>query len=89
VAHAHGCATRQKAQVTALVAMVRETVSTIGGSQLDMSEALSGSAERVDKIARIASVADVFDALTSDRPYRLALSAHEGYDYIVTRCGIV
>jgi HD-GYP domain-containing protein (c-di-GMP phosphodiesterase class II) len=41
----------------------------------------------IHQFARIASVADVFDALTSDRPYRLALSAHQGYDYIVSRSG--
>jgi diguanylate cyclase len=59
VTHAHGCATLQKAQVTALVAMVRETVSTIGGSQMDMNEALSGSAERVDEIARLDNVQEI------------------------------
>jgi diguanylate cyclase len=59
VTHAHGCATLQKAQVTALVAMVRETVSTIGGSQDDMHDALSGSAERVDRIARLDNVQEI------------------------------
>ena len=35
------------------------------------------------QFARIAAVADVFDALTSDRDYRKAWSTHEGYDFVV------
>jgi HD-GYP domain-containing protein (c-di-GMP phosphodiesterase class II) len=46
---------------------------------------LAGNA--IHQFARIASVADVFDALTSDRSYRRALPMHEGYDYIVSRAG--
>jgi HD-GYP domain-containing protein (c-di-GMP phosphodiesterase class II) len=41
----------------------------------------------IHQFARIASVADVFDALTSDRPYRQAMQVHEGYDYIIGRRG--
>jgi HD-GYP domain-containing protein (c-di-GMP phosphodiesterase class II) len=41
----------------------------------------------IHQFARIASVADVFDALTSDRPYRRAMPVHEGYDFIVNRAG--
>jgi HD-GYP domain-containing protein (c-di-GMP phosphodiesterase class II) len=46
---------------------------------------LAGAA--IHQFARIASVADVFDALTSDRTYRHALPMHEGYAYIVSRAG--
>jgi HD-GYP domain-containing protein (c-di-GMP phosphodiesterase class II) len=46
---------------------------------------LAGAA--IHQFARIASVADVFDALTSDRTYRHAMPMHEGYAYIVSRAG--
>jgi HD-GYP domain-containing protein (c-di-GMP phosphodiesterase class II) len=46
---------------------------------------LSGS--EIHQFARIAAVADVFDALTSDRYYRKALAIHEGYDFVVERSG--
>ena len=41
----------------------------------------------IHQFARIASVADVFDALTSDRPYRRAMATHLGYEHIVSRSG--
>lgn len=37
--------------------------------------------------ARIISVADVYDALTSDRPYRKAMSPYEAKDIIVKGSG--
>jgi HD-GYP domain-containing protein (c-di-GMP phosphodiesterase class II) len=37
----------------------------------------------IHQFARIAAVADVFDALTSDRDYRKAWPTHEGYDFVV------
>jgi HD-GYP domain-containing protein (c-di-GMP phosphodiesterase class II) len=43
--------------------------------------------EEIPIEGRIAAVADVFDALTSDRYYRRALALHEGYDYVVERSG--
>jgi HD-GYP domain-containing protein (c-di-GMP phosphodiesterase class II) len=42
---------------------------------------------QIHQFARIAAAADVFDALTSDRYYRKALPAAEGYDFIVERSG--
>jgi HD-GYP domain-containing protein (c-di-GMP phosphodiesterase class II) len=41
----------------------------------------------IHQFARIAAVADVFDALTSNRYYRKALPAQEGYDFVVERAG--
>jgi HD-GYP domain-containing protein (c-di-GMP phosphodiesterase class II) len=41
----------------------------------------------IHQFARIAAVADVFDALTSERCYREALPAHDGYDYVASRSG--
>jgi HD-GYP domain-containing protein (c-di-GMP phosphodiesterase class II) len=46
---------------------------------------LSGDA--IHQFARIAAVADVFDALTSNRYYRRAMPIWEAYDYIVSRSG--
>jgi HD-GYP domain-containing protein (c-di-GMP phosphodiesterase class II) len=37
------------------------------------------SGEEISRIGRIVAVADTFDALTSDRPYRSALSAEEAF----------
>jgi HD-GYP domain-containing protein (c-di-GMP phosphodiesterase class II) len=41
----------------------------------------------IHQFARIAAVADVFDALTSNRYYRKALPMEEGYDFVVDRAG--
>jgi response regulator RpfG family c-di-GMP phosphodiesterase len=41
--------------------------------------------EQIPLLARILSVADAFDAMTSDRPYRAALSHRTGLDEII-RC---
>ncbi|WIF94708.1 HD-GYP domain-containing protein [Caminicella sporogenes] len=37
----------------------------------------------INLLAQIASIADVYDALTSDRPYRKALPPHEAIEYIM------
>jgi HD-GYP domain-containing protein (c-di-GMP phosphodiesterase class II) len=42
---------------------------------------------RIAQFARIASVADVYDAVTSARPYRAAAPAHVGYQVIVEGAG--
>jgi diguanylate cyclase (GGDEF)-like protein len=57
--HARGTATAQRAQVTALVAMVRDTVATIAGSQLTLDDTLAGSADRVDRIAQLDNLQDI------------------------------
>lgn len=43
--------------------------------------------EQISLLARICSVADVFDALTSDRPYKKAWAAEEAIDFIVAESG--
>lgn len=40
--------------------------------------------EEITEFARIVSVAHVYDALTSDRPYRRRILPHEAYEYIMT-----
>jgi diguanylate cyclase len=59
IAHARAQATAQRAQVTALVGMVRETVTTIAGSHTSLHETLTGSAERFDEIARLDNLQDI------------------------------
>lgn len=44
-------------------------------------EGLKG--DGINKLAQIASIADVYDALTSDRPYRNALSPSEAIEYLM------
>jgi HD-GYP domain-containing protein (c-di-GMP phosphodiesterase class II) len=41
-------------------------------------------AEEIFEFGRIIAVADVYDALTSDRPYRKALYPHEAIEYIMS-----
>lgn len=43
--------------------------------------------EQIPLSARIAAVADVFDALTSDRPYKVAWSTEQAFDYIQENSG--
>lgn len=46
------------------------------------------SGEQIPIGARILSVVDCFDALSSDRPYRKALSPEEALDYVAANAGI-
>lgn len=41
----------------------------------------------IHEYARIAAIADIFDALTADRPYRTALLPHEAYEVITASRG--
>jgi putative nucleotidyltransferase with HDIG domain len=43
--------------------------------------------ERIAKTARIVAVADAFDAMTSDRPYRKAITAEQAYAELVAKAG--
>jgi HD-GYP domain-containing protein (c-di-GMP phosphodiesterase class II) len=45
------------------------------------------SAEEIHQFARIAAVADVYDAVTADRPYRRAMPPHEGVKLIQDGAG--
>ncbi len=47
----------------------------------------SSNGESIPRLGRIVAVADVFDALTSDRPYRNALLPSEAMEYIMGNCG--
>jgi putative two-component system response regulator len=51
--------------------------------KLDQSGYPEGLPEnRISKVARIMAVVDIFDAMTSNRPYRSALSPSEAFDYL-------
>lgn len=43
--------------------------------------------EEIHEYARIAAIADVYDALTSDRPYRAGMLPHEAYEYMSANAG--
>lgn len=43
--------------------------------------------DEINKLAKIVGVADVYDALTSDRPHRRALSPNEALEYIMASGG--
>jgi diguanylate cyclase len=64
--HARGSATAQRAQVTALVAMVRETVATIAGSHTSLHDTLTGSAERFDRIAHLNNLQEIQARLVAE-----------------------
>jgi len=43
--------------------------------------------EAIPLVGRIAAVADVFDALTTERPYKAAWSSSQAFDYLNAKCG--
>lgn len=43
--------------------------------------------DEIHKFSRVAAICDVFDALTSDRPYRRALPLHEAMEYLLASGG--
>lgn len=45
--------------------------------------------DKILELAQIVAIADTFDALTSDRPYRKALLPKYALDYIVSKTGII
>jgi HD-GYP domain-containing protein (c-di-GMP phosphodiesterase class II) len=44
--------------------------------------------EQISLFGRIVAVADVFDAITTDRPYRKALDIHSGMDFLRKNIGL-
>ncbi len=43
--------------------------------------------DEIHEYARLVAIADVFDALTADRPYRSGLMLHEAYDLLMASSG--
>lgn len=43
--------------------------------------------DRIHEFAKIAAIADVYDALTSDRPYRMAMTPNEAIEYLMGGAG--
>jgi HD-GYP domain len=44
--------------------------------------------EKIHLYAQIAAIADIYDATTSDRPYRKAMMPHEAYEVILGNSGV-
>lgn len=42
--------------------------------------------DKINRLAKIVAIADVYDALTSDRPYRRALLPNEALEFIMANC---
>ncbi|MBF6599455.1 MAG: HD domain-containing protein [Dehalococcoidia bacterium] len=67
-------------QILAPVELPPDVIAFVGGhhEKLDGSGYPAGlSGDAIGLVARIATVADVYDALTSDRPYRRGMTAEE------------
>lgn len=45
------------------------------------------SGERINQMSQIIALADTYDALTSDRPYRMALEPNEALEHIMSQAG--
>jgi len=78
------------ARIMGPVRMLRAELPILSGHQerLDGSGYPEGLKDGQISLAnRIVAVADVFDALTSDRPYRKASPAQEALDYLLSRVG--
>ena len=43
--------------------------------------------DRIDQLARIVAVADAFDAMTSDRPYRRAIAPEQAFAELIAKSG--
>ena len=76
------------ARIMSHVRLLRADLPILAGHQ----ERLDGSGypaglkdEQISLTSRIVAVADVFDALTSDRPYRQAAPAEEALEYLHSR----
>jgi len=71
--------------ILAAVELSPEVIAFVGGhhEKLDGSGYPRGArAERISIIARIASVSDIYDAVTTDRPYRKAMTPAEAVEII-------
>jgi diguanylate cyclase (GGDEF)-like protein len=75
---ARGRAAEQRAQVAALVSMVREAVATIGGSHSSLQETLTGSAERFERLAHTDNVQEIHAQLFKEVSTlkRMAIERH-------------
>lgn len=78
--------------------LVRESVGNISAQAgiLDHHERFSGDGypnnsrgEKISLYGRIITIADVYDALTSDRPYREGLNPAEAVEYIMGGTGTI
>jgi HD-GYP domain-containing protein (c-di-GMP phosphodiesterase class II) len=78
------------ARIMSEVRMLKNELPMLSGHQerLDGSGYPAGLKDgQISLTSRIVAVADVFDALTSDRPYHKASSAEEALDYLHSQVG--
>src|SRR3989338_9056527 len=78
----------QSAEILSHMELLKEVVPIVKYHQermdgLGYPEGLKG--ESIPLLSRIVYIADAFDAMTSDRPYRKALSLQQAYDELI-RC---
>ncbi len=72
-------------EIIAAVDLAPEVIAIVGGhhEKLDGSGYPAGKkGEQIGAIARIAAVSDIYDALTTDRPYRVGMTPAEATDII-------
>jgi putative nucleotidyltransferase with HDIG domain len=77
-------------QILDAVDLPKEVVEFVGGhhERLDGSGYPAGLRnDEVSIVARIAAVSDMYDAMTSDRPYRLAMTPEEAMDILRSEAG--
>lgn len=74
---------------------VREIPTTAAHISFQHHERVDGkgyprslAADKIIEFAKVASVADIFDALVSDRPYRKGMLPHEAYEVMMTLANI-
>ena len=74
---------------------VREIPTTTAHISFQHHERVDGkgyprnlTADKIIEFAKVASVADIFDALVSDRPYRKGMLPHEAYEVMMTLANI-
>jgi len=72
-------------EILAAVDLAPEVIAFVGGhhEKLDGTGYPGGKkGEQIGAIARIAAVSDIYDALTTDRPYRAGMTADQAVDLI-------
>ena len=86
---ARGRAADQRTQITALVAMVRETVATIAGDQASFHDSLTQSAERFKRLSQVDDLHSIQAQLAEEVAVlkRISLERHASWDRTVQDFG--
>jgi putative nucleotidyltransferase with HDIG domain len=76
--------------LTAVGGVLKEVVPIVTAHHkhfIDTLEGNSGDTTKIPLGARVIAVADAFDAMTSDRPYRKGMPPWEAFEEIVAKAG--